>query len=224
MKTNEELQRDVQNAMKWEPVLHAAAIGVTVNDGIVTLTGTVDAYFKKTEAENAAKNVAGVTALVENIIVRLPSKFIKSDNEVAEEVLKALKDSWSVPADKIKVKVEHGRVTLDGKLPWNYQREAAKNNILFLPGVTGVTNNIMIESEVKEAIEVQAVEAALERNWAINCKKITVTASGTTVTLTGTVDSMYQKDEACRIAWNTPGVWSVINKLVVEYDYSYVEL
>ena len=222
MKTNEELQKDVQDAIKFQPLLHAAEIGVTVKDGIVTLTGVVDGYFKKTEAENATKNVAGVKAVVENITIKY-TDYVKDDNEVAVEVLKALKASWSVPNDRVKVKVENGWVTLDGEVPWNYQREAAKSTINYLLGVKGITNNIKIKSELDDAIEQKDVEDALARHWSINSKDIKVKVSGTNVTLTGHVTSVYQKEEAGHIAWNTPGVWSVDNKLEVEYDYSYAE-
>ena len=222
MKTNEDLQEDVQDAIKFQPLLHAAEIGVTVKDGIVTLSGIVDGYFKKTEAENAAKNVAGVKAVVENITIKY-NNHSKNDNEVAVEVLKALESSWSVPDGKVKVKVENGWVTLDGELPWNYQREAAKSAINYLSGIKGITNNIKIKSEVHDAIEQKAVENALARHWSINAKDIKVKASGTNVTLTGHVNSVYQKEEAAHIAWNTPGVWSVENNLVVEYEYSYVD-
>jgi osmotically-inducible protein OsmY len=124
MKTNEELQRDVQDAIKWEPKLHAAEIGVTAKDGIITLMGNVDAYFKKTEAENAAKNVDGVKAVVEEIEVRY-SNSAKSDEDIANDVLIALIDNWNVPQENIQVKVEKGWITLDGQVTWNYQKEAA---------------------------------------------------------------------------------------------------
>ncbi|TAE82989.1 MAG: BON domain-containing protein, partial [Bacteroidetes bacterium] len=87
MKSNEELQKNVQDAIKWEPLLHAAEIGVTAKDGVVSLTGIVDSYVKKMEAENAAKKVIGVKALVEEIEVRFPSSWTKTDVEVANEVL-----------------------------------------------------------------------------------------------------------------------------------------
>lgn len=222
MKTNEELQKDVQNAIKWEPSLHAAEIGVTVKDGVVTLRGMVDGYFKKTEAENATKNVAGVKAVVEKIEVHYSNGYAKSDNEIATEVLKALGDSWSVPDGKAKVKVENGWVTLEGEFAWNYQREAAKNAINYLPGIKGVTNSIKIKSEVHDAVEKKDVEKALSRSWAFNSNDIDVKVNGTTVTLTGTVSSIYQREEAERLAYKTPGIWAVENNLVVEYDYAMV--
>lgn len=221
MKTNEELQRDVQNAIKWEPLLHAAEIGVTVKDGVVTLTGTVDSYAKKLEAENATKKVIGVKALVENIEVRFLSSFAKTDAEVAKEVLTALTANLSVPDNKVSVKVENGWVTLEGDLHWNYQREAAKSCINYLSGVKGVTNNIEIKSKSHDAIEKKDVENAIGRSWSIDDSGINVSVSGTTVTLTGTVNSWHEREEAARIAWNTPGIWAVINELEVDYYYDY---
>jgi len=223
MKTNEELQKDVQDAIKWEPLLNAAEIGVTAKDGVISLTGVVDSYSKKLEAETAAKNIAGVKAVVEKIEIKFSSSWNKSNADIAKEVLTALKSRWDVPSDKVKVKVEDGWITLEGELSWNYQKEAAKNAINYLTGVKGVTNNITIKSESHDAIEKKDVEKALARNWSINTQDIKVKVAGTKVTLTGTVSSWYQKDEAGRIAWNTPGIWSVDNELVIEYDYSYAD-
>ena len=223
MRNNAELQKDVQDAILWEPLLNAAEIGVTVNDGIVTLSGTVDSYVKKLEAENAAKNVVGVKAIVEKIEIRFSNSWSKSDNEIAVEVLNALKWNWQVPSDKIRVKVEDGWITLEGELTRNYQSEAAKKAIHHLMGVTGVTNNITIKPDINDTIEQHDVEAALERNGSIDASEINVKVSGTKVTLTGSVNSWYDKEEAARIAWNTPGIWNVVNDLQVEYDYSLME-
>jgi len=218
MKTNEQLQKDVQNAIIWEPLLNAAEIGVTAKDGVISLTGTVDSYIKKVEAENAAKNVSGVKAVVENIKINYDTYGKKDDAAVAKEVLNAFKWNWEVPSDKIKVKVEDGWVTLEGELEWNYQKEAAKKAVATLDGVMGVTSNITIKSETKDMVEKRAIESALERNWSIDEHDIKVKVSGNKVTLNGIVDSFYQKDEAERIAWNAPGVWSVDNELVIEYN------
>ena len=223
MKNNADLQRDVQNAILWEPLLNAAEIGVTVNDGIVTLSGTVDSYSKKLEAEHATKNVVGVKAIVEKIEIKFANSWSKSDNEIAMEVLNALKWNWQVPHEKVRVKVENGWITLEGELTWNYQSEAAKKAVHHLMGVTGVTNNISIRSEINDTIERHDVEAALGRNGSIDASEINVKVSGTKVTLTGSVNSWYDKEEAARIAWNTPGIWKVENELEVEYDYSLME-
>lgn len=219
MKNNAELQKDVQDAIKWEPLLNTAEIDVTVKDGVVTLTGTVDSYSKKSEAEDTVKNVAGVKSIIEKIEIKFSSDWVKKDdNEIATEVENALK--WT---DKVNVKVEKGWVTLEGELERNYQKEAAKNAVKNLLGVTGVINNIKIKSETQGEIERKDIESALRRNWSIRAKDIEVKVLGHKVTLNGTVNSWYQKDEAARIAWNAPGVWTVDNELVVKYDYSLSE-
>jgi len=221
MKNNAELQKDVQDAIKWEPLLNAAEIGVIVKEGVVTLTGTVDSYSKKTEAENAAKNVAGVKAVVENIEIKISHSHAKKDDgEIAREVINAFKWHWQIPSDKIKVKVEIRQVTLEGELEWNYQKEAAVNAVKNLSGVINVSNHITIKSETVNLVEKTDIENALRRNWAIADKDITVEVTDHNVTLTGMVDSSYQKEEAERIAWNAPGVQKVDNKLGVEYFYS----
>ena len=220
MRTNEELQKDVQNAIKWEPLLHAAEIGVTVKDGVVTLSGIVDGYYKKKEAETAAKNVAGVKAVVEDIEIKYSNNLTKTDNDIANEVLKALKDNWAVSEDRVKVKVEDGWVNLEGELTWNFQKQDAKNCISYLPGVRGVTNDIKIKSDITNAIEKKDIEKALQRAWGVNEKEITVSVEDTHVKLTGFVDSIFQKDQVEQIVWKTPGIWSIDNDLVIEYDYA----
>ncbi len=218
MKTNENLQKDVQNAIKWEPLLHAAEIGVTVKDGVITLTGVVDSYAKKLEAENAAKNVVGVKAVAETIEVNYGSLFKKNDTDIANEILNAWKWNWEVPSDHIKVKVESGWVTLEGQLEWNYQKEAAKRAVDNLIGVKGVSNKITIKSESNDDVEKTAIEHSLARSWAIDDENVFVNVTGNKVELTGIVDSIFQRDEAERLAWNAPGVRSVKNELIVDYS------
>lgn len=220
MKNNETLQQDVEDAIKWEPSLHAAEIGVIVKNGVVTLTGTVDSYTKKLEAEHAIRNVAGVQAVVQKIDVKLSSSAVKTDEDIATAALSALRNNWSVPDRDIRVKVENGWLYLDGNLQWNYQRDAAERSVEDLTGVKGVINNLTIKADSHDKVEQKLVEDALKRHWSINADHIRVKVSGTNVTLTGTVGSLYQKKEAGRIAWKTPGVYSVDNKLEVEYDYA----
>ena len=218
MKNNEELQKDVQDAIKWEPLLNAAEIGVTAKNGVITLTGNVDSYLKKREAEDAAKNVAGVRAVVEKIEIVFVSTHKKNDNEIASEVVSAFKWNWQIPNEKVKVKVEGGWLTLEGELQWNYQKEAVIKSVNNILGIKGVNNEITIKSETHDEIEKKDIERALGRNWSINDVGIQVKVSGNNVTLSGSVNSLYQKDEAGRIAWNAPGVWTVNNELVIEYD------
>jgi osmotically-inducible protein OsmY len=215
MKKNEDLQRDVQEAIKWEPLLHAAEIGVIAQDGIVTLTGVVDSFAKKTEAEHAAKTVKGVKAIVEKIEVDYGNLGKKKDVELAQEVIESFKWDWAIPSDKIKVTVEKGWVTLEGEVNWNYQREAAKKAVNGVSGAKGVTNSIQIKAERQDAVEKKAIENALARNSVLDAHLIKVKVAGNHVTLNGEVHSLYQKEEAGRIAWNAPGVWVLDNELVI---------
>lgn len=215
MKTNEELQKDIQIAIKWEPTMHAAEIGVTAKEGVVTLSGTVDSYTKKINAERAAKNVIGVKAIAEDIIINYSTTFSKNDTEIANEVIDAWKTNLEVPNDKIKLKVENGWVKLDGTVAWNYQKEASQKAIENLRGVKGVTNLINVKADSNDSIEKDAVQAALKRNWTINSNDVKVEVMNNKVKLTGLVHSLYQKEEAGRLAWNAPGVCTVENELAV---------
>lgn len=217
MKTNEEIQREVQAAISFEPELEPAEIGVTVHDGVVTLTGTVNRYIKKIEAEKAAKSVAGVRAIVEKITVNIPDLKHKTDEQIAHSALMAIKEKWNVPDEHIKLKVENGFVTLEGKTGWYYQRESAERAIQLLPGVKGIFNRITIDPYIKSKVEKELIEKALDRHWSIDSDYIEVKVNGNKVTLSGRVSSFYQKEEAGRIAWKTPGVWNVENNLVIEY-------
>jgi osmotically-inducible protein OsmY len=221
MKSNETLQKEVQDAIKWEPLLNAAEIGVIAKDGIVTLTGTVDSYAKKREAESAAKNVAGVKAVAEKIDIQFGSFGKKDDTTIAKDVVNALVLDWQVPNDKVKVKVENAWVTLEGELEWNYEKEAAKKAVSNVTSVKGVTNNIHITSSILHSIELRDIENALERSWALDSSGIKVKLDGHKVVLNGTVESIYQKEEAGRVAWNAPGVRNVENNLFVDYDYTF---
>ena len=218
MKSNEELQLDVQDAIKWQPLLKAAEIGVTAKDGIVTLSGTVNSFTKKMEAENAAKGVIGVKAVVEEIDVDFQNSLRKRDEEIAEEAISAMKWNWSVPDERIKLKVEDSWVTLEGAVEWNYQREAAQKCVSDLIGVKGVTNKIKLESKIPDVVERTDIENALSRSWLVDDRKIKVHVAQNRVTLRGSVESLFQKDEAERLAWNAPGVVDVINELVVYQD------
>ncbi|HET7003820.1 MAG TPA: BON domain-containing protein [Puia sp.] len=221
--SNDELQQDVQDAIQWETSLNTSQIGVIAKDGVVTLTGTVDSYAKKLEAEEAAKNVKGVKAVVVKLDIKFGSDYEKKDDsEIAGDIIQAAKWNWDIPKDKIKAKVENGWVTLEGEVDYNYQRDAIEDLVKNHSGITGVTNNIAIE-ESDDQIEKKDIEKALRRNWFIDDSHIVVTVSDHEVTLNGSVESWYERRKAERIAYNAPGVWNVNNQLVIAYDYEFVD-
>jgi osmotically-inducible protein OsmY len=147
MKNDAQIQTDVQNQLKWEPQLNAAQIGVSVNNGIVTLSGIVDTYPKKMAAERVTKNVIGVKAVALDIQVGISPVNRKSDTEIAEACVNALRWDSSVPDDKITIKVENGTVSMEGTVEWGYQRLAAKNALVKLTGVKGVNNMIVVKQK-----------------------------------------------------------------------------
>ncbi|MGA3014434.1 MAG: BON domain-containing protein [Bacteroidales bacterium] len=219
MKTNEELQKDVQEAIKWEPLLNAAEIGVIAKNGVVTLTGTVDSYVKKAEAEDAAKSVKGVKVVVENLEVKFNNSFgKKEDHEIASELIRVADWNSRIPKNKLKAKVEKGWVTLEGEVEKNYQKEAAENIAANLLGVRGVTNNVTIR-ETEDQADKKEIERALRRNLFVDDSNIKVDVSGHKLTLTGTVPSWHDKAKAERIAWNATGITKVENDLEIDYDF-----
>lgn len=214
MSHDRQLQEAVLAEFVWEPSVNAAHIGVTANDGIVTLTGHVDSYTQKRAAEKAAARVKGVKAVAEKIEVHLLSSMIRSDEDIARAVIDRLAWEVTVPADAVKVQVEHGWVTLTGEVPWHFQKRAAERNVRGLFGVIGIINQVTIKPRADATDIGHDIDKALHRGW-FDPTKITVTTQGGKVKLTGTVDTPGDRYIAGATAWGSAGTTNVENDLII---------
>jgi osmotically-inducible protein OsmY len=157
-----------------------------------------------------------VKAVAEEIQVGISPSFKKTDTEIAEAVLNALKWHTAVQEEKIKIKVEDGIVKLEGEVEWEYQRTNAKTAIENLSGVRSVINLINVKPKITSTDIKQKINAAFHRSATIDAGKVTVEVEGSKVTLSGKVRSFVEKEDAERAAWAAPGVISVVSKLEIE--------
>jgi osmotically-inducible protein OsmY len=213
MKTDSELRRDVERELEWDPSIDARNIGVAVKNGVVTLTGYVSRYADKWRAERIAKRVAGVTAIANEIEVKLSTE--RTDPDIAEAARAALKSDSRLPADRIKVIVERGWVTLEGTVDYYYQKSAAESDVRYITGVRGVTNAIVVTPKVSPTDIRLKIEEALKRSAQLDASRISVETEGSKVILSGTVRSWAEREEAEMAAWAAPGVTEVENRIKV---------
>lgn len=217
-RTDQQIQQDVLEELKWDARVQPNEIGVAVKDGIVTLSGWVDSYTKRWAAEEVAHKVRGVKAVANDIEVRIPGSSERPDPEIAAAAMRALEWDSLVPPDKVKVTVSKGWVTLEGEVDWQYQKEDAERVVRRLTGVKGVTNLLIVHPRVTPPAELKhKIEDGLVRSAETDAQRITVDVQGGKVILRGTVRSWAEREEAERIAWSSPGVTSVDNRIMISY-------
>jgi osmotically-inducible protein OsmY len=215
IRTDEAIQIDVLEELRWDPRVRPNEIGVMVKDGVVTLTGWVDSYLKKMAAEEAAHRVRGVKAVANDIEVRLPGSAERTDADLAKAVITALKWQAAIPAGKVDVTVSQGWVTLKGEVEFGFQKRLAEWAVQRLSGVKGVTNLIVVKPRLSPSDLKQQIERALIRNAETDARQITVEVQGSKVILRGTVRSYAEKQAAEDTAWSAPGVSEVDNRIVI---------
>jgi osmotically-inducible protein OsmY len=215
MKSDSEIERDVREELKWDPDLDAADIAISVKNGVVTLAGFTHSYTDRLEAEAAAKRVAGVHAVANDIEVRLPAIDQRPDPDIARDAVAALKSELPISHDRIKIITKNGWITLEGAVEWQYQKAAADAAVRKVKGVKGVTNVITVKPKVEPSELKRKIQDAFKRNAEVDADRITVEATGSSVVLKGTVRSWIEREEAERVAWSAPGITSVEDRIVV---------
>ncbi len=215
MRPDSEIERDVREELQWDPDLDATDIAVSVKDGVVTLAGFVKSYTDKYEAEAAAKRVAGVVGVANDIEVRLPSFDERPDPEIARDAIAAIKSQLPISSEGIKVVVKNGWVSLEGQVEWQYQKNTAENAVRRIKGVKGISNLISLKPRVEPSEIKMKIMDAFKRNAELDANRIVVETNGSEVVLKGTVRSWIEREEAERVAWSAPGVTKVEDRIVV---------
>ncbi len=216
-KTDTELKTDVLAELRYEPRVKVTDIGVLVKEGTVTLNGYVSSSGEKWDAVQAVKRVAGVKAIADDIEVKLPHSQHKTYGDIAAAAAHQIDWSTTVPTGAVEVTVRDGWITLDGDVEWWYLKEAAREVVQHLLGVRGVSNLISITPKLTATGVETDIKSAFKRHALLDASKIRVETAGNKVILRGDVRNYDEREEAERVAWAAPGVFSVDNQLTMQW-------
>lgn len=223
---DDELKTAVEDAWHNDPATKSYRLEAEVNDGIVTISGTVSSYAERELSATVAKGVRGVKGIVNEAGV--DDQIIRTDVQIQNEITARLENDVRVDDARIEVKVNNGHVTLSGTVGSLQEKNQARINA-WVVGMTSVdTDNLEIRwwardemrrtrayiSRTDEEIE-KAVEDAFTYDPRVVSFTIKARASEGMVTLSGTVDNLAAKRAAEQDARHTLGVLRVTNNIKV---------
>lgn len=215
-KSDNRLQHAILEQLNCEPNLDPADIGITVNEGVVMLSGFVSTEQERLAAEAAAWRAPGVKAIAEEIRLRSGLEAETTDFDIAKRVVDAFAGLKLSDEGHIDVKVADGKVTLTGTVDWPRQADEAAREAGGVAGVCGVNNQIVIRSQPVVADLRNRIFAAFHRQADVDAASIQIEVDGGVVRLTGRMNAMTGRNTAARVIAATPGVTSVVNDIEVD--------
>jgi osmotically-inducible protein OsmY len=213
MRKDDVIKNEILDELDWDPAVRMTDVGVTVVDGAVTLTGTVQSYPERSAAERAAKRVRGVVAVAEDIKVALSPEYVQDDSQIAKRIAHVLEWDPAVPHEKIQAEVRNGAVTLTGEVKWYFLREEVEKHVARLSGVRSVDNRLTVAHHVTKPEVRKEIIRALHRNADLEASHVDVDVTDGKVRLDGTVKAFYERDLIKNAVWSAPGVTSVEDHL-----------
>lgn len=216
MPTDTVLDQGVTDELRWDPVIQGSDIGVSVLNGVVTLTGSVRSRVAKDSAGAAALRIRGVRAVANELVVRLPVAHERTDGQIAQVVVQTLKWGAEIPEDKLQIRVENGWVVMEGEVDWHHQRLMAEEAVQRLVGVKGISNQVRVKATQPPPGDLKKrIEEALTRVLGEAARSISVEVRGGNVILHGFVGTWHDSQLADRTVWKAPGVTQVDSRVII---------